>query len=597
MCSMAPELAHALTVLDPADLGARIKAARVAAGLTQPVLAGSDVSVAYLSRIESGQRRPGAELLGSLAVRLGVTVEYLVLGDAWEDARRLELQLDHAELSLAGGEGANALALAREVLGSAGVDAVPGGLARARYVEAAALDTLGEPSAASAFVQLLEDGADSTIRLKSATALCRIWREQGQHERAIACAEAALRDVSSEVGSEESIRLSVTLAAALFIVGRTEEAAGLCDRAIAQSEELNSPLARASAYWNASIIRSEAGELSEALVLAKRALHLLESTERVRDIGRMRTQLSAIMLRTDPPRIEDAKEQLRIADTELDWSEASPADRARHGLLRAQAMYMEGESEQARDGAQQVLQASGVELPMVSVDSLILLGRVAWSEGDREGAHAFYREAIAVLTGVGADREAGQVWFELGALADEAGLTEEAARRLPSRRRLDGPGGAAAGGQPALRVVAAQQPAHGCGPPPGDRSARRVRRRAPLRTRRRPWPADPNPTPPRRLPGCGIIEVACTEAVEGGEPCRDTDPMSVPSSRMTPPSSTRRSAPRAASRRPTTGSPRTASCAGPSTCWSRWAWSSSTASRTAGRPRTRPASSPGSSRR
>ena len=57
MCSMAPELAHALTALDPADLGARIKAARVAAGLTQPELAGSDVSVAYLSRIESGQRR------------------------------------------------------------------------------------------------------------------------------------------------------------------------------------------------------------------------------------------------------------------------------------------------------------------------------------------------------------------------------------------------------------------------------------------------------------------------------------------------------------------------------------------------------------
>ena len=35
----------------------------------------------------------------------------------------------------------------------------------------------------------------------------------------------------------------------------------------------------------------------------------------------------------------------------------------------------------------------------------------------------------------------------------------------------------------------------------------------------------------------------------------------------------------------------------PSTCSSRWACSSSTASRTPGRPRTRPASSPGSSRR
>src|SRR5690348_2222763 len=58
MCCMAPELAHALTTADPAQLGARIKAARVAAGLTQPQLAGTDASVAFLSRIETGQRRP-----------------------------------------------------------------------------------------------------------------------------------------------------------------------------------------------------------------------------------------------------------------------------------------------------------------------------------------------------------------------------------------------------------------------------------------------------------------------------------------------------------------------------------------------------------
>src|SRR4051795_4254252 len=169
MCAMAPELARALTALDPAELGARIKSARVAAGLTQPVLADSDVSVAYLSRIESGQRRPSPELLASLAQRLGVTVDYLVLGESWEDARRLELQLDHAELSLVGGEGGNALSLAREVIASAGVQAVPGGIARARYVEAAALDTLGDPAATAAFELLLAGGLESAIRLKAAT--------------------------------------------------------------------------------------------------------------------------------------------------------------------------------------------------------------------------------------------------------------------------------------------------------------------------------------------------------------------------------------------------------------------------------------------
>src|SRR5689334_24339134 len=156
---MSPELALQLIAMDPAVLGARIKAARLAAGLTQPALAGPDASVAYLSRIESGQRRPSGDLVQTLAAKLGVTIEYLAYGEGWEDASRLELLLDHAELSLAGGEGQNALDMAREALESSGLDAVPGGAVRARYVEAAALDAIGDRGAVPALQRLLNDAA------------------------------------------------------------------------------------------------------------------------------------------------------------------------------------------------------------------------------------------------------------------------------------------------------------------------------------------------------------------------------------------------------------------------------------------------------
>jgi tetratricopeptide (TPR) repeat protein len=428
MCCMSPELAHQLTALDPAVLGGRIKAARVAAGLTQPQLVGIDVSVAYLSRIESGQRRAGTELLETLAGRLGVTIDYLVFGEGWEDAGRLELQLDHAELSLAGGEATTALDLAREALGSPGLQSVGGGVIRARYVEAAALDALGDKAAVPALQQLLNDAPDFTIRIKSATALCRIWREQGQLDRAIICAQTQLNVLpAEELATEEGVRLSVTLAAALFTAGRTDEAAELCDRAIAESERLSSPVARASAYWNASVIRAESGDLAEALPLAKRALHLLENTERVRDLGRLRTQIVAIMLQADPPRLAEAQEQLRMANAELDWSATSPADRARHDLINAQTLYMAGDAEAARDRGLTVLETCGDDLPLLRVDALTLLGQVAWSQGDREGAQQWYRRAIGTLTGVGADREAAQVWFEIGTLAAQAGLLPESA--------------------------------------------------------------------------------------------------------------------------------------------------------------------------
>jgi transcriptional regulator with XRE-family HTH domain len=50
--------ADLLRKIDPAELGQRLRAARVAKGMTQTDLAGADVSVGYVSRIEAGQRRP-----------------------------------------------------------------------------------------------------------------------------------------------------------------------------------------------------------------------------------------------------------------------------------------------------------------------------------------------------------------------------------------------------------------------------------------------------------------------------------------------------------------------------------------------------------
>lgn len=64
---------------------------------------------------------------------------------------------------------------------------------------------------------------------------------------------------------------------------------------------------------------------------------------------------------------------------------------------------------------------------MIGVDALTVLGQIAWAKGEREAAHGWYRRAIAMLTGYGADREAAQVWFEIGTLAAQAGLVPESA--------------------------------------------------------------------------------------------------------------------------------------------------------------------------
>ncbi len=427
MGAMTPVLARALTEVASADLGARIKHARVAAGLTQPELGLDNASAAFLSRIEKGERRPGAELLGVLAGRLGVTVDYLLVGDGWEEVRRLELLLDHAELCLVGGEAENAWQKAQEALASAQLGEVRGGPNRARFLVAAALDALGDPGAVEAYLPLVSEDVDQSTRLKAATALSRIWREGGQLERAITSARAVIDSVpDGERATEECIRLTVTLAAALNVDGRTHEAMEICDRAIAESAALNSPVARASAYWNASAFRAEAGQIDEAIVMARRALHLLEDTERVRDLGRLRMQLGIILLQHSPPKVDDASEQFEIAGRELEWSEASTTDKLRNDVLKAQARHLAGDVTTARTAAVGVLEAAGTEHPHVAVDALVLLGQLDWADGSYGEAREWYRRAITVLTGVGADHGAAQLWFELAAAADEAGLVEEA---------------------------------------------------------------------------------------------------------------------------------------------------------------------------
>ena len=48
-------------------------------------------------------------------------------------------------------------------------------------------------------------------------------------------------------------------------------------------------------------------------------------------------------------------------------------------------------------------------------------GQAAAAEGRVSEATAMFKEAVAILTGVGADRSAGELWLELGSLLESVG--------------------------------------------------------------------------------------------------------------------------------------------------------------------------------
>jgi len=415
-----------LRSIDPAELGQRLRAFRLAKGLTQSDLAGQNVSTGYVSRIESGQRRPNGKVLVVLAARVGVGVEQLLGGVAPHEFNEIRLTLDFAELSLESGEPLEAEAQARAALARAEAASLEEMTARARYLHARALEALGELDDAILELEKVvahEDGA--LLRVKAGIALIRGYRDSGDLSRAIETGQRLLDRVTDSGldKSDEAVQLAVTLASAYFERGDTGHAVRVCRTAVAKAEQLGSPTARASAYWNAAIMEAHRGAITAAIPLAERALGLLGEGQDARNLARLRTQLGSMQLSVDPPAVEDARQNLEQAARELAWSSAAPVDLAKNDLALARAMFLAGDAEGARDLSVRVYATVVESVPIVAADAKSVLGQALAAQGDIAAATEAYHVAVQLLTGIGADRSAAQLWFELATLLDEVGDT------------------------------------------------------------------------------------------------------------------------------------------------------------------------------
>jgi tetratricopeptide (TPR) repeat protein len=407
---------------DPADVGRRVRDLRRRRGLKQAELAASRVSTAYVSRIESGQRRPERDVLEFLAERLGTTADYLLTGVGRDEATEARLKLRYAELTLQSGDAGEAEQLLRALVEDDAVS-LGGFRTEARFAFSRALENLGRLDDAIHELERLRGEAPTHNPLEVGIALSRCYRESGDLSRAVDIGEQTLA-MARELGlagTDESVKLTVTLAAAYFERGDTAHANHLCQTAVEESEGSASPNARAAAYWNASAIASERGQLTTAVTLAERALALLGETMDDRNLSRLRGELGLLLLRTDPPDVDGAERALQRAQAGLAANAGSGFDLARCEAGMALVRLHRGDLDDASRLAEKSRAAAGDSVPLVSASSSIVLGRVAWARGDGETARRCYREAVATLTSCAADRSAAAVWYELGDLLDEAG--------------------------------------------------------------------------------------------------------------------------------------------------------------------------------
>jgi tetratricopeptide (TPR) repeat protein len=398
----------------------------VAAGLTQTDAGGSDLSTAYVSRIEAGARRPSARALQTLADRVGTTPGEL-LRSAEEDPAldELRLLLDYAELALETGEGTEAEQQVRAVLGRLPADSPL--RERAELLHGRALEVTGHLAEAATVLEQVAAG-EGAHALPATIALCRCLRESGELDRAIDIGDAALTRLHDTplFGTDESIQLVATVASCFFESGDVTTAARLCREAVSTAETLGSPAARAAAYWNASIVESHRGRVDSAVVQAQRALSLLGEGRDARNLARLRIQLGILQLRSVPPAVAEALATLRQAEGELQESSAAPADLSHVRAALARAHLLDGDLEAAALVAEQARDADVDAIPLGKEEAAAVLGQVAVVEGDTERARALCAEAAQLLSAAGADRATAQVWYELAMCLEQAGATDEA---------------------------------------------------------------------------------------------------------------------------------------------------------------------------
>ena len=130
---------------------------------------------------------------------------------------------------------------------------------RAQFLVARALEQEGAiDSAILELEPLVAEPVGSMLCIRAAIALSRCYRESGDLGLAIDLGERVLQEMSAPAldSADEAVQLAVTVAAAYYERGDTGQAVRTCRKAIDKAEQLDSPKARASAYWNASMMEA-----------------------------------------------------------------------------------------------------------------------------------------------------------------------------------------------------------------------------------------------------------------------------------------------------------------------------------------------------
>jgi len=323
--------------------GRRLRTLRTARGLSQAALAGDGMSTGYLSRLETGARRPTGHAVAYLARRLGIRPADFEAPAAGSLTDALTLAASTGSDDAVRALGA-ALAAAdsheRPVLRWQALWT----LARARRLHG---DHSGERTYLASLVGLGEETGLAELRVRGLTRYARCLRSLGDlapAERAALTAHRLARTAGLGVDDR---------ALALLALVSVESEAGRLPDARAHADELTALLEGrtdalwAQAMWTAAAVRVRQGHHSAARACLDQALERFDSAEDL--VLWLRLRLAAARLHLDgvPARPKDARRCAKAAESALAFV-GTPALRQELTALKADLAFRTGHHDQAR---------------------------------------------------------------------------------------------------------------------------------------------------------------------------------------------------------------------------------------------------------
>jgi transcriptional regulator with XRE-family HTH domain len=403
-----------------------VRRLRLGRGLSQRQLASSDVSPAYISRIESGQRMPSVRAIRVLARRLGVSPEYLESGVDIAPGEALELRLTDAELRLRlGDHSIEARHTLQAVLKEAQRTGQSEITTRAQIGLGLASLAAGNQREAAQYlsVAVASPFVSPLMQTNVYVSLSKALRFLGRADEAVRMLEEALDDPGCQMpeGVGVRLRLATYLSYAFTDLGEFERARSVL-------EELDGDAAldahtQVTMHWSLARLAYMEGQPRAALNEIRRAIILLDHTEDSLELAR--AHLFAAEVHLWAYNVPEAARHLELA-ARLETLAADARDLGALHSGQALAHARRGDFESARP----LIRRAHEELADAPAEQgLLWLAQALLEAGCDEldtAAHSFER-AVDALTASSMHREAAAVCREWSELLIAAGRSEEAA--------------------------------------------------------------------------------------------------------------------------------------------------------------------------